>query len=125
VWKISGVAPDGEAGSGADGETEGEDVVRISGVAPDGKVDGEADGREGEAEGEDVFMASPVRCGVRVSPSPGLSLVDLIRSPRRGDVLSDFWTGAATWTGDLFGSLLGWGISDRDRVVASGTIEPA
>jgi hypothetical protein len=107
VGKTPGVAPDG----GGDGEVEGKDVGKISGVAPDGEVEGEGAGKisgvapdgeaDNEVEGEDVSMASPVGCGVRLSPSPGLSLVDLIRSPRRGGVLLDIWTGAATWTGDL------------------------
>ena len=48
VWKISGVAPDGDVDSGADGEVEGEDVVTFSGVAPDVEADGVADG---EADG--------------------------------------------------------------------------
>jgi len=122
VGTFSGIAPD----RGVDDEAEDEDAGTFAGVAPDREADDEVEGEAaGEVEGEGVFMASPVGCGVRLSPSPGLSLVDLIRSPLWGGVLLDIWTGAATWTGDLSLSLLGLAPRDRDRVGASGTLEPA
>src|SRR6266511_1737416 len=64
---------------------------------------------------------------MRLAPAEGeeacfhalnLSPVDLIRSPRGDDVLSDVWTGASTQSGDLTLSLLGWGTSNRDCIAA-------
>jgi hypothetical protein len=60
-----------------------------------------------------VFAFIPVHLLDVPDNAERLPLVDLIRGPSRGDVLSDVWAGAADATGDLFLPLAEAGSGDR------------